>query len=110
MKARIPGAPNQQNMMKKIQEMQENMERIQQEIEASEFTASAGGGVVEATVNGKHELLNLTIQPDVVDPDDIDMLQDLIIVAVNESIKKASDAMDQGIVSAKGGLSLPGLF
>ena len=96
MKARIPGAPNQQNMMKKIQEMQENMERIQQEIEASEFTSSAGGGVVEATVNGKHELLKLDIQPDVVDPDDIDMLQDLIIVAVNESIQKGERSDGQG--------------
>lgn len=110
MKARIPGAPNQQNMMKKIQEMQENMERIQKEVEESEFTSSSGGGVVEATVNGKHEVVSLNIQPDVVDPDDIEMLQDLIIVAVNESIKKASDAMDKGIESAKGGLSIPGLL
>ena len=110
MKARIPGAPDRQNMMKKIQEMQENMERIQEEVEKTSFTSSAGGGVVEATVNGKHEVLDIKIQPDVVDPDDIETLQDLIIAAINESIKKASDAMDKGIESAKGGLSLPGIL
>lgn len=110
MKARIPGAQNQGNMMKKIQQMQEDMERIQAEVEATEFNASAGGGAVEAVVNGKHEVVSISIQPDVVDPDDVDMLQDMIIVAVNEAIRKASDAMDKGIESAKGGLSIPGLF
>ncbi len=110
MKARIPGAQNQGNMMKKIQQMQENMENIQKEVEATEYTSSVGGGAVEVTVNGAHEVLSIKMQPDVVDPEDIDMLEDLIISAINESIKKANDAMDQGMEKAKGGLSIPGLF
>ena len=110
MKARIPGAQNQGNMMKKIQQMQEDMTRIQEEVEATEFTSSVGGGAVEVTVNGSHEVLSIKIQPDVVDPEDIEMLEDLLISALNESIKKANDAMDQGMEKAKGGLSIPGLF
>lgn len=110
MKARIPGAQNQGNMMKKIQQMQEDMTRIQEEIEATEYTSSVGGGAVEVTVNGSHEVLSIKMQPDVVDPEDIKMLEDLLISALNESIKKANDAMDQGMEKAKGGLSIPGLF
>lgn len=110
MKARIPGAQNQGNMMKKIQQMQEDMTRIQKEIEATEYTSSVGGGAVEVTVNGSHEVLSIKMQPDVVDPEDIEMLEDLLISALNESIKKANDAMDQGMERAKGGLSIPGLF
>ena len=110
MKARIPGAQNQGNMMKKIQQMQEDMTRIQEEVEATEFTSSVGGGAVEVTVNGSHEVLSIKMQPDVVDPEDIEMLEDLLISSLNESIKKANDAMDQGMEKAKGGLSIPGLF
>ncbi len=110
MKARIPGAQNQGNMMKKIQQMQEDMTKIQDEIEATEYTSSVGGGAVEVTVNGAHEVLSIKMQPDVVDPEDIEMLEDLLISALNESIKKANDAMDQGMERAKGGLSIPGLF
>lgn len=110
MKARIPGAQNQGNMMKKIQQMQEDMTRIQEEIEATEYTSSVGGGAVEVTVNGSHEVLSIKMQPDVVDPEDIEMLEDLLISALNESIKKANDAMDQGMEKAKGGFSIPGLF
>ena len=110
MKARIPGSQNQGNMMKKIQQMQEDMTRIQEEIEATEYTSSVGGGAVEVTVNGSHEVLSIKMQPDVVDPEDIEMLEDLLISALNESIKKANDAMDQGMERAKGGLSIPGLF
>lgn len=110
MKARIPGAQNQGNMMKKIQQMQDDMTKIQEEVEASEYSSSVGGGAVEVTVNGAHEILSIKMQPDVVDPEDIDMLEDLLISAINESIKKANDAMDQGMEKAKGGLSIPGLF
>ncbi len=110
MKARIPGAQNQGNMMKRIQQMQEDMTRIQEEIEATEYTSSVGGGAVEVTVNGSHEVLSIKMQPDVVDREDIEMLEDLLISALNESIKKANDAMDQGMEKAKGGLSIPGLF
>ena len=110
MKARIPNQANQGNMMKRIQQMQEDMENIQKEVEASEFTASAGGGAVEVTVNGSHEILSIKMEPDVVDPEEIEMLEDLLIAALNESIRKANDAMEQGIERAKGGLSIPGLF
>lgn len=110
MKARIPGGMDKGSMMKRIQQMQEEMERVQAEIEASSFSSSAGGGAVEAEVNGKHELLAIHIQPDVVDPEDVEMLQDMILVAVNEAIRKATEAMDKGIESAKGGLSIPGLM
>ncbi len=110
MKARIPGAQNQGNMMKKIQQMQEDMQNVQAQVESSEFTATAGGGAVEVTVNGSHEIISIKMQPDVVDPEEIEMLEDLLIAALNESIKKANDAMEQGLERAKGGLSIPGLF
>ena len=110
MKARIPGGQSQADMMKKIQQMQEDMANIQNEIEETEYKASVGGGAVEVTVNGAHEILSIKMQPDVVDPEDIDMLEDLLISAINESIKKAHDAMEQGMEKAKGGLSIPGLF
>ena len=110
MKARIPGAPQGGNMMKKIQEMQENMAAIQQEVEATVFTSSVGGGAVEVSVNGAHEVTAVNLKPEIVDPEDIEMLQDLIISAFNESIRKANEAMEQGMEKAKGGLSIPGLF
>lgn len=111
MKARIPGASQGGgNMMKKIQEMQENMERIQKEVEATEFTSSVGGGAVEVTVNGAHEVTAVNLKPEIVDPEDIEMLEDLILSACNESIRKANEAMEKGMESAKGGLSIPGLF
>ena len=112
MKARIPGAQQggANNMMKKIQEMQENMERIQHEVEETEFSSSVGGGAVEVIVNGAHEVVAVNLKPEVVDPEDVEMLEDLIVSAFNESIRKANEAMEKGMESAKGGLSIPGLF
>ncbi|MBQ1242849.1 MAG: YbaB/EbfC family nucleoid-associated protein [Clostridia bacterium] len=109
MKARIPGAPQggRMNMMKQIQEMQAQLEAKQAEIEATDFTASAGGGAVEVTVSGAHEIKNIKMQPDVVDPEDIEMLSDLIMAAANEAMRKAEDAMEQAMNAAKGGLNLP---
>lgn len=111
MKARIPGMPNggnsQANMMKKIQEMQAQLEQKQAEIEETEFSASAGGGAVEVTVTGAHEIKAIDLKPEVVDPDDIEMLSDLIIAAANEAMKKADDAMEQAMGALKGGLGLP---
>ena len=109
MKARIPGGMGggQANMMKKIQEMQAQLEQKQAEVESSEFTASAGGGAVEVTVSGAHEVKDIKLQPDVVDPEDIEMLSDLIIAATNEAMRKADDAMEQAMNAAKGGLNLP---
>ncbi|MBR3094377.1 MAG: YbaB/EbfC family nucleoid-associated protein [Clostridia bacterium] len=109
MKARIPGGQGggQMAMMKRIQEMQAQMEAKQQEIEQSEFSASAGGGAVEVTVTGAHEVKNINLQPDVVDPEDIEMLSDLLIAATNEAMRKADDAMEQAMGAFKSGLNLP---
>ena len=109
MKARIPGnqGGGQMAMMKRIQEMQAQMEAKQTEIENTAFTASAGGGAVEVTVTGAHEVKDIQLQPDVVDPEDIDMLADLIIAATNEAMRKADDAMEQAMGAFKDGLNLP---
>ena len=111
MKARIPGAPQGGgNMMKKIQDMQNEMARVQQEVEESEFEACSGGGAVEVKVNGKHEILSVNIKPEVVDPDDIEILSDMIIAATNEAIRKAVDTMEQKMGSITSGLNLPAGF
>ena len=109
MKARIPGGQGggQMAMMKRIQEMQSQMEQKQQEIESTAFTASAGGGAVEVTVSGAHEVKDIKLQPDVVDPEDIEMLADLLIAATNEAMRKADDAMEQAMGAFKSGLNLP---
>ena len=109
MKARIPGGQGggQMAMMKRIQEMQAQMEQKQQEIENTSFTASAGGGAVEVTVTGAHEVKDIKLQPDVVDPEDIEMLSDLLIAATNEAMRKADDAMEQAMGAFKSGLNLP---
>lgn len=113
MKARIPGMPNGGNnqaaMMKKFQQMQEDLENKQAQIEETEFSASAGGGAVNVTVTGAHEIKAIELKPEVVDPDDIDMLSDLIIAAANEAMKKADDAMEQAMGAFKSGLGIPGL-
>ena len=90
--------------------MQEDMANKQAEVENSEFSASAGGGAVEVKVNGKHEILSVKMQPEVVDPEDIDMLEDLIIASLNEAIRKANEAMEREMSSVTGGLNIPGLF
>ncbi len=109
MKARIPGGQGggQMAMMKRIQEMQSQMEQKQQEIESTAFSASAGGGAVEVTVTGAHEVKDIKLQPDVVDPEDIEMLADLLIAATNEAMRKADDAMEQAMGAFKSGLNLP---
>jgi DNA-binding YbaB/EbfC family protein len=103
---RSTGAQRQMEMQQKIQEMQAAMTSTQEAIEAQEFSASVGGGVVEAKVNGKKEVLSVTIKPEAVDPDDVEMLQDLVVSAVNEALRQAGDAMDQGMNKITGGLDL----
>ncbi|MDR2670938.1 MAG: YbaB/EbfC family nucleoid-associated protein [Oscillospiraceae bacterium] len=95
------------NMMKQMQKMQQDMLRAQEEIEAKTFTASAGGGAVVAAADGKRQLLSVTLQPDVVDPEDIEMLQDLIVAAANEALRMAEDEMSQAMQRFTGGLRLP---
>lgn len=112
MKARIPGAAGggQQAMLQRLQDMQAEMQRTQEEVEATDFTASAGGGAVEAIVTGAKVVKDIKISPEVVDPEDVEMLQDMVIAAVNEALRKAEDAMMQGMEKAKGGLNIPGMF
>ena len=100
------GAQRQMEMQQKIAQMQEDMNAKQAEIEAREFTASVGGGVVEAKVNGKKEVISVSIKPEAVDPEDIEMLQDLVVSAVNEALRQAGDAMEQGMNQITGSLNL----
>nr|WP_072537471.1 YbaB/EbfC family nucleoid-associated protein [Anaerococcus mediterraneensis] len=104
------GMPNMNNMMKQVKKMQADMEKAQQEIEEKEFTSSAGGGVVEATINGKKEVVAIKIDPDVVDPEDVEMLQDLIMVAVNEAISQADKFNEEKMGKLTGGINIPGLM
>lgn len=99
----------QMQMQQKILQMQQDMEKAQQEVEQTSFTASVGGGVVSATVNGKKELTALTIKPETVDPEDVEMLQDLVISAVNEALRQADEAMSNSMNALTGGLNIPGL-
>ncbi len=101
---------NVSNMLKQAQKMQEEMERVQSELEEKTVEAAAGGGVVKVVANGKKELLSVEISPEAVDPDDVETLQDLIMVAVNEAVKKADDMMAEGMGTITGGLNIPGLF
>ena len=111
MKARIPNQNNMSRnaMMERIQKMQEDMANKQAEVEAAEFTASAGGGAVEVKVSGKHEILGITVKPEVVDPDDVEMLEDLLIASLNEAIRKANDTMERAMSAFSAGLNIPGL-
>ena len=95
------------NMLKQAQKMQQDMMRLQQELQEKEYQAAAGGGVVSATVNGKHELKNLVIDPEAVDPEDVEMLQDMIVAAVNEALRAAENDAASTMQKLTGGLGLP---
>ncbi len=95
------------NMMKQAQKLQQDLQNMQAEMEQKEYSASAGGGAVTAVVTGKRELKSLTIEPDVVDPEDVEMLQDLIVAAVNEALRTAEDDMNSSMQQLSGGLNLP---
>ena len=98
------------NMVKQAQKMQQEMLRMQQEMETKEYEATTGGGMVKAAVNGKHELLRLEIQPEAVDPEDVEMLQDMVIAAVNEAMRKADADASASMSKLTGGLNLGGLL
>ena len=95
------------NMIKQAQKMQQDMQKMQEELENKEYTAQAGGGVVSATVSGKHELKSLAIDPEAVYPEDVEMLQDLIVAAVNEAMRTASSDAAASMGQLTGGLNLP---
>lgn len=105
----VPGMPGNLNkLMKQAKKMQDDMQRQQAELETKTYEATAGGGVVTAVVSGRFELTRLTIKPEAVDPDDVEMLQDLVIAAVNEGVKVARQDQEETLSSLTGGLKLPG--
>ena len=106
----MPGGMNQAAMMKQAQKMQQDMIRMQEEMENKTYSSSAGGGMVTASVNGKHQVVGIEIKPEAVDPDDVEMLQDMIIAAVNEAMRTADAEAAQNMSRLTGGMNLGGLF
>ena len=106
----MPGGMNQAAMIKQAQKMQQEMLRMQEEMETKTYSATVGGGMVTATVNGKHELQDLQINPEAVDSDDVEMLQDMVIAAVNEAMRAADTDSANNMSRLTGGLNLGGLF
>ena len=104
----FPG--NQANMMKQAQKMQQDFLKMQEELESKEFEFTAGGGAVKVTVSGKPELIKVEIQPEVVDPEDVEMLSDLIMAAANEALRSAAKEKEERMDAISGGLNIPGLF
>lgn len=104
------GGGNMNNLLKQAQRLQKQMEDTKAEIEARNVEATAGGGAVKAVVNGKKQLIDIEIKREVVDPDDVEMLQDLIMAAINEAINKAEQMMNEEMAKLTGGFNMPGLF
>lgn len=104
------GMGNMNNLMKQAKKMQEQMVKMQEELEEKTVEASVGGGVVSVVANGKKEIIEITIKPEAVDPDDVEMLQDLIMAAVNEATRKADEMAQAEMGKLTGGMGMPGLF
>ena len=114
MKAKLPkgmggGPTNMQSMIKQAQKMQEDMTALQEELDAREYEVKAGGGVVTVKINGKLEVLSIDVAPEVVDPDDIETMTDIIVAAVNEAIKKVNETNSDEMGKITGGLNVPGI-
>lgn len=101
---------NQANLMKQAQKMQQDLLKMQQELENTDFEFTAGGGAVKATVTGTRQFKSIVIDPEVIDPDDVEMLQDLILAAVNGALKMSDDKTNESMSKIQGGMSIPGLF
>jgi len=116
MKARLPqgqgggGAANLQQLARQAQKIQEDMDQVTSELELKEYSATAGGDAVKATVTGKIELKSIEIKPEVVDPEDVEMLSDLVIAAVNEALRAAAADKNERMEKISGGISMPGMF
>ncbi len=113
MKVRIPnsgGPGNMNQMLKQAQKMQEDMATLQADLEAREYTATSGGGAVSVVVDGKHLIKSIKINQDIIDPDDAEMIEDLVTVAVNEAISNAIATAENEMGEITGGLNLPGMF
>ena len=104
------GGPNIQQLMRQAQKMQEQVQQAQEELDEKVYEATAGGGMVTCRVSGKREVLELTIKPEAVDPDDVEMLQDLVMAAVNEAMRMAGEATEREMSKLTGGMNLGGLF
>ena len=104
------GGGNINNLMKQAQKLQKDMEQAQKDLETKEFEASVGGGAVVVKANGKKEILSINIKEEVVDPDDVEMLEDLVLSAVNEALKKAEEESTNQMGKLTGGLNIPGMF
>ncbi len=114
MKARLPkgmggGPQNMQGMIRQAQKMQEDMAALQEELDAREYDVSAGGGVVTVKINGKMEIKSIDIKPEIVDPDDIETLSDILVAGVNEAIKKVNETNSEEMSKVTGAMSLPGM-
>ncbi|MEE3380486.1 MAG: YbaB/EbfC family nucleoid-associated protein [Succiniclasticum sp.] len=103
------GLGNMQGMLQKVQKMQAQMQKAQEELQARTFETTAGGGAVKVVVTGKKEMQSITIDPQVVDPDDVEMLQDLIVAAVNEAMKEVDRVSEEEMGKITGGVKLPGM-
>ena len=115
MRANIPkgmggGMQNMQSMIRQAQKMQEDMAAKQEELNAREYDVSAGGGVVNVKINGKKEILSIDLKPEIVDPDDIETLSDILVAAMNEAIKRVEDTNNAELNQITGPMNLPGLF
>ena len=113
MKARIPnsgGAGNINQMLKQAQKMQEDVAALQADLEQREYQGASGGGMIQVTIDGKYNIKKLTISPEAVDPEDVEMLEDLITVAVNEAVSTAAKTAEDEMGAVTGGLNMPGLF
>lgn len=114
MRANIPksagGPQNMQAMLKQAQKMQEDMEALQAELDEKEYDISAGGGVVGVKINGKKEILAIDIKPEIVDPDDVETLSDILVAAVNEAIKRVEETNSAEMQKVTGSLGMPGIF
>lgn len=104
------GGANMNNLIKQAQKFQQQMDEMQKELKEKEFSATVGGGAVIAVVNGKKQIIDIKIKPEVVDPDDVEMLQDLIMTACNEALKKAEDDTASEMKKITGGMNIPGMF
>lgn len=107
---KMPGMGNMGNMMKQVQKMQKDMAKLQGELELKEVEVTAGGGAIKVKANGKKELVAIEIDKDVVDPDDVEMLQDLVLAACNEALRNAEKMVSDEMQKITGGMNLPGLF
>ena len=104
------GGANMQQLARPAQKLQQQMTKMQEELDAREFEATSGGGMVTAKVNGKRELLAISIKPEAVDPDDVEMLEDMVMAAVNEALRTAAETVEREMGKLTGGMGMPGLF